>query len=170
MPDVPMTKIHQTQSQHHADIDLLLDHCFGPGRVARTAERLREGNQQIDAYARLYLDGEGQVRGAISYWPIRIGDTPALLLGPLAVHPSLQGKGVGLALMRESLEQIDNERFKAVLLVGDLPYYQRVGFAVAPSAIRMPGPVDQARLLLQVPDGADATALAGMVRPAPDLC
>lgn len=169
MPDVPMTKIHPIQSQHHADIELLLDHCFGPGRFARTAERLREGNQQIEAYARLYLD-DGQVRGAISYWPIRIGDTPALLLGPLAVHPSLQGKGVGLALMRESLKLIDQARFKAVLLVGDLPYYERVGFAVGANAIRMPGPVDRARLLVHVPDAMDAAALAGMVRPAPDLC
>ena len=86
------------------------------------------------------------------------------------MHPSLQGKGVGLALMRESLKLIDQARFKAVLLVGDLPYYERVGFAVGADAIRMPGPVDRARLLVHVPDAMDAAALAGMVRPAPDLC
>jgi len=165
-----MTKLHQTQSQHHADIALLLDHCFGPGRFARTAERLREGNQQIEAYARLYLQEDGQVGGSISYWPIRIGVTPALLLGPLAVHPTLQSKGVGLTLMRETLELIDYQRFKAVLLVGDLPYYQRVGFNVAGPAIHMPGPVDDQRLLVHVPDGQNAAQLAGMVRPAPDLC
>ena len=168
-----MTEIIQTKPQHHAAIEQLLDQCFGPGRVARTAERLRERNRQIDAYARLYVDGEAEVGGSISYWPIRIGDTPALLLGPLAVHPDLQGQGVGIALMRESMAQIDMSRFKAILLVGDLPYYQRVGFAVAPEAVRMPGPVDAARLLVYTGEASpeiNAEALAGAVRPAPDLC
>lgn len=150
----------------------LLDICFGPGRLARTAERLREHNRRIAAYDFAAYEGDRLV-GAISFWPLMIGDDPALLLGPLAVHPDMQGKGLGLALMQEALQHIDAARFSGILLVGDLPYYTRAGFAVAPSGLSMPGPVDPARLLLRPTDSrhaAHCSRLSGLVRPAPELC
>jgi predicted N-acetyltransferase YhbS len=164
-----MTQIISTQAQHQAGIEQLLDQCFGPGRLTRTAERLRETNQQIAAYGFVCLGDQGQVQASISYWPVRIGQQPALLLGPLAVNPELQSKGVGLALMQHSLSVIDGGRFPVVILVGDLPYYQRVGFAIANADIAMPGPVDANRLLVRG-EARLLTQLAGMVRPAPDLC
>lgn len=158
------------------DLDALLDICFGPGRLARTAERLRENNHPIADYSCHATNADG-LMGAISFWPIAIGqaDTEALglLLGPLAVHPDMRGQGLGLALMQEALASIDPTRFAFVLLVGDLPYYERAGFAVAPSAVRLPGPVDPQRLLVRPSDLSQAdicTALGGPVRPAPEMC
>jgi len=161
--------ILSAETHHQTAITDLLDHCFGPGRLARTAERLREGNSAITALSHVAIDDTAGLVGAISFWPIRIGDAPALLLGPLAVHHAMQGKGVGLALMQAGLQAIDEGRFPHVLLVGDLPYYARIGFAVAPVGISMPGPVDTNRLLLRGTSDNPAT-LSGMVRPAPDLC
>lgn len=146
----------------------LLDACFGPGRLARTAERLREGNRPIAGLSHCVTQ-DGRLSAAISFWPLRIGAAPALLLGPLAVHPDMQGQGVGRQLMQHALSALDEARFPVVLLVGDLPYYEKAGFKIAPAAVHMPGPVDPARLLVR---GADTACdrLAGPVRPAPDLC
>lgn len=163
-----------TQAEAATDeLTLLLDTSFGPGRLARTAERLRENNQALAAYAHAARTGAGDLVGTISYWPIAIGDNVGLLLGPLAVHPDLQGQGVGQELMQASLQTIDAQRFAFVLLVGDLPYYEKAGFAIAPDAIAMPGPVDPKRLLLRPTDNRHATlcgTLSGKVRPAPEMC
>lgn len=147
----------------------LLTTAFGPGRFARTAERLREGNQRILSYDRIALDAQGDLRGAISFWPVAIAETPGLLLGPLAVHPDMQGQGVGQKLMQDALAAIDTQRFAFTILVGDLPYYQKAGFAIAPPAVRLPGPVDPQRLLLRG-DAKLCAGLAGTVRRAPELC
>lgn len=174
-----------------AALDALLDLCFGPGRLARTAERLREGNVAVPECHFCAQNTDGSLLGSISFWPVCIGDSPALLLGPLAVHPSHQGLGLGEQLMQKGLAAIDKARFPFVLLVGDLPYYERVGFQVAPRAVRLPGPVDPSRLLVKgmSPDKSEADSpkadsaedcltdcvtdcanLAGLVRPAPELC
>jgi predicted N-acetyltransferase YhbS len=162
----PFSISQQTPAQ--ADLDVLLDICFGPGRLARTAERLRENNQPITAYGHC-ATGDSGLLGAVSFWPIKIGDAAALLLGPLAVHPDMQGRGLGMALMQAALQTIDETRFAIVLLVGDLPYYERAGFTIAPTQIVMPGPVDPQRLLVRGA-GDLCAALAGSVRPAPELC
>lgn len=159
-----------------ADADALthlLNTAFGPGRLARTAERLREGNQRIAAYDRMALNEAGDLLGAISFWPIMAGEAAGLLLGPLAVHPNMQGQGVGQQLMQAALTAIDANRFAFTLLVGDLPYYEKVGFETAPSDLKLPGPVDPKRLLLRpsTPQAATLCAsLSGMVRRAPELC
>lgn len=169
-----MNSFSLTQSCPQADeLNDLLNISLGPGRLARTAERLRETNRQIEVYSHCARDATGVLLATISYWPIGIGAAHGLLLGPLAVHPSMQGQGVGQALMRASLDKIDANRFAFVLLVGDLPYYERAGFGVAPVDVSLPGPVDAARLLLRPTADAHATlcaALSGQVRPAPELC
>lgn len=166
----PFTITHAAPAS--ADLNSLLDLCFGPGRLARTAERLRESNRPIADYSH-HVHDETRLLGAISFWPIAIAETPGLLLGPLAVHPDMQGRGLGLALMQTALEKIDAARFDFILLVGDLPYYQRAGFQVAPSGVRLPGPVDPERLLVR-PSHADkaaiCAALSGAVRPTPEMC
>ncbi len=152
------------------ELALLLDTSFGPGRLARTAERLRENNQAIADHSHCARSADGALVGTISYWPIAIGADIGLLLGPLAVHPDMQGRGVGQALMAASLATINAARFPFTLLVGDLPYYEKAGFAIAPAVVRLPGPVDAARLLLRPNAPEHATlcaALSGKVRPAP---
>jgi predicted N-acetyltransferase YhbS len=83
---------------------------------------------------------------AIRYWPVRIGATPALMLGPVAVHPTRQGEGLGGLLIGETLARARDLGWPAALLVGDEPYYSRFGFALAP-LVRFPPPTNPARIL-----------------------
>ncbi len=134
--------------------------AFGPGRFARSAYRVREG---VPPVAKLSLVGwrDGRVVGGIRFTAIRIGEqNDALLLGPLVVDPAEAGKGFGRALVEEGLARAREEGFALVLLVGDMPYYGRFGFApVRPGQITLPGPVDPARLLaLELVPGALARA------------
>lgn len=142
--------------------------ALGPARLTRAAERLRETNSPMTAFAFVALDAE-ELCGTIGFWPIRIGAQKALLLGPLVVADAWRGKGVGLELMTHSLAQTDAAGWDVVLLVGDLDYYARAGFAVAPKAVRMPAPVEAARLLVRG-EATLCASLSGAVRPAPDLC
>ncbi len=139
-------------------IEDLLDQVFGLSRRAKTSYRLREGEEPVDGLSFVALDGDGSIIGAISFWRLNIGEagTPALLLGPLAVSPALQGKGVGRALMHHGLDLARNMGHGLVILVGDEPYYARVGFARLPEGrLILPGPVDPARFLyLELQPGA----------------
>ena len=164
-----MISLHPTQPSHANDISALLDRAFGPGFRARTAERLREANRPISALSYIARDDQEALIGSISYWPVRLGQAAGLLLGPLAVDATVQGKGVGLQLMQATLDLVDPARFSFVILVGDLDYYARVGFGVAPANVRLPGPVDPARLLIRA-EKAVFEQLSGTLRPAPEMC
>jgi predicted N-acetyltransferase YhbS len=91
------------------------------------------------------------VIGSLRFWPIVVGrKTPALLLGPLVVEPALRGRGVGIGLMLRGLARARAEGHRLVFLVGDEPYYARVGFRyVEPGAFAFCGPVDERRLLVR---------------------
>lgn len=141
-----------------AEIESLLDQCFGLARRTKTTYRLREGEAPLAALCHVARDPSGRLVGANSFWELRIGDAgvPALLLGPLAVAPDLQGMGVGRALMRRGIADARYLGHTLVILVGDEPYYGRVGFRqVLPGQLLLPGPVDPARLLyLELEPGA----------------
>jgi predicted N-acetyltransferase YhbS len=130
-----------------AAIEKLDERAFGPGRFARTAYRLREGvlpDPQLSfvAYVGTLLVGANRMT------PIMCGGKPALLLGPLTVDPPFRSRGIGEALMQKSMEAARAAGHKLVILVGDEPYYKRVGFKRVPMGrLTMPGPVDPARLL-----------------------
>ncbi len=89
------------------------------------------------------------------------------MLGPLAVDPSFEGRGIGSALTRAAIEAAREAGEGLVILVGDAPYYARFGFApVPPGRLTMPGPVDPARLLwLELREGF-AAGLSGAILPA----
>lgn len=138
--------------------------AFGPGRFARTAYRIREGTPTVTPHCRAALVGSRLV-AALRLTPITIGGASgALLLGPVAVDPALKGRGHGRALIARSIEDARTAGFRLVLLVGDMPYYGRFGFkAVPPGQIRLPGPVDPARLLaLELVDGVLAGYRGGV--------
>ena len=164
-----MISLHSTQPSHADDITALLDRSFGPGFRARTAERLREANTPIAELSYIARDDQEALVGSISYWPVRLGQDAGLLLGPLAVDATAQGKGVGLQLMQATLSLVDPARFGFIILVGELDYYARVGFAIAPDNVQLPGPVDPARLLIRAEETVFET-LSGTLRPAPELC
>lgn len=125
----------------------LNERAFGPGRFARTAYRLREIGAPEPALSFVARVGTLLV-GANSMTPILIGQTPALLLGPLIVEPVFRSRGIGEALVMRSIEAARAAGARLSILVGDAPYYARMGFGRAPAGrIQMPGPVDPARLL-----------------------
>lgn len=120
---------------------------FGPGRFAKSAYRLREG---VDAVAELSFVAieDGQLRGSVRFWPVFVGTERILLLGPLAVQSDQRGRGIGIQLMSAGIEAARAASYSAIILVGDEPYYARVGFArVPPGRIQFPGPVDSGRVL-----------------------
>ena len=147
-----------------AEIEALLDACFGLARRTKTTYRLREGDRPVSAH--VAREPSGRLVGANSFWDLRIGEagTPALLLGPLAVAPDLQGKGIGRALMRHGIAEARELGHRLIVLVGDEPYYARVGFRQVPKGrLLLPGPVDPARLLyLELVPGALET-VSGLV-------
>lgn len=143
--------------------EALLDEAFGPGRDAKTSQRLRDGRLPARGLALVAKD-RGQLVGTLRCWRVDAGGRPALLLGPLAVARSHRSHGVGARLMREALWRAAMFGHKAVLLVGDAPYYARFGFdASLTPGLDLPGPVDRERFLaFEIEDGA-LDGAAGMV-------
>ncbi len=125
----------------------LLDVAYGPSQFAKPSERLRKGRLPADGLALVAVEN-GRVVGSVRLWNVMAGaGRPALLLGPLAVHPGARNRGIGSALMRHALTAASSLGHGAVLLVGDAPYYGRFGFAADKTAtLTLPG-ADPARLL-----------------------
>jgi predicted N-acetyltransferase YhbS len=120
---------------------------FGPGRFAKSAYRLREGVAAEAALSFVAVE-RAALRGSVRFWPVKIGKTPALLLGPLAVQSDQRGRGIGIALMTRGMEEAKALGHRFIVLVGDPPYYARVGFTpLKPGRVRFPGPVDPSRVL-----------------------
>lgn len=128
------------------EVEALYDLCFAPGRTALSSYRLREGIARVSELCLLLRDDYGVLKAAIRFWPVRIGARDALLLGPIAVHPTAQGEGLGALLMRDSLTRAQQLGWSRVLLVGDAPYYSRFGFARL-DGVEMPPPTNPDRVL-----------------------
>jgi len=128
------------------EVEALYDLCFAPGREALSSYRLRDGIDPVDGLSLTARDEQEILAGAIRYWPVRVGAAPALLLGPIAVHPVHQGEGLGGLLIRESLALAAARGWARAMLVGDQPYYARFGFEVLPGVV-MPPPTNPARVL-----------------------
>lgn len=129
---------------------------FGPGRFVRTAYRIREGTPDVSPFCRVAMLGQ-RIIAAIRLTDVRVaGNGGALLLGPLAVDPAFANLGYGRRLIAESMEAAKAAGREIVLLVGDIPYYGRLGFVLVPAGqIELPGPVDPQRLLaLELQSGA----------------
>ena len=154
MTDLSLTLSPLTPADMPA-IEKLDERAFGPGRFALSAYRLREGVSPDPDLSFVSHVGTLLV-GANRMTAIVCGGAPALLLGPLTVDPPFRSRGIGEALMGKSLEAARAGGHRLVILVGDEPYYKRVGFKRAPAGrLTMPGPVDPARLLYcELVDGA----------------
>ncbi|SNT75160.1 Predicted N-acetyltransferase YhbS [Paracoccus seriniphilus] len=136
------------------EVEALYDLCFAPGRTALSSYRLREGVEKVADLCLLLREEHGILLAAIRFWPVRIGNHYALLLGPIAVHPTAQGEGLGAILMRDSLARAQKAGWGRVLLVGDAPYYSRFGFSRL-DGIEMPPPTNPDRVLgLELREGS----------------
>jgi len=136
----------QEKSEDLWEVEALYDLCFAPGREALSSYRLRDGVPPVDRLCRVARDPDNILAGAIRYWPIHVGAHDALLLGPVAVHPTRQGEGLGGALMQDSLAIAWELGWPRVLLVGDAPYYSRFGFTRL-DGVEMPPPTNTDRIL-----------------------
>jgi predicted N-acetyltransferase YhbS len=164
MNDLSLAILPETRDDAAA-VERLHERTFGPGRMAKTAYRIREGAEH-----RLDLSFTARVGtllvGSVWLTPILIGETKALLLGPLTVEPPFRSRGIGKKLIDRSLAQARAKGHRLVVLVGDESYYSRCGFKRVPGRrIEMPGPVDLARLLVcELVEGA-AEGVSGVVLP-----
>ena len=145
------------------EVEALYDLSFAPGRSALSSYRLRD---DVDPVAELCLtarDADGVLAGAVRNWPVRIGSARALLLGPIAVHPTRQGEGLAGLLMWRCIDLSKDLGWERMFLVGDAPYYGRFGFERLDSVI-MPPPTNPERLLaLSLVDGA-WNGISGLVQ------
>ncbi len=164
MNDLSLTILPETADDAVA-IDRLHERTFGPGRYARTAYRIREGVEHDLALSFTARIGTLLV-GSVRLSRIRIGETRALLLGPLTVEPPFRDRKIGLTLIERSLAEAKANGHRLVVLVGDEPYYARCGFKkIAKGVVTMPGPVDPQRLLVcELADGA-FTGVRGPIKP-----
>jgi predicted N-acetyltransferase YhbS len=135
-------------AQDYWEVEALYDLCFAPGREALSSYRLRDGVEPVRALCLVLRDDTGALGAAIRFWPVCVGGKRALLLGPVAVHPTRQGEGLGGRLIAESLDRARVLGWARVMLVGDAPYYRRFGFEKLEGVI-MPPPTNPDRVLGQ---------------------
>jgi predicted N-acetyltransferase YhbS len=164
MSDLSLTILPEKPNDADA-IERLHERTFGPGRFVLSAYRLREHVDHLLDLSFTARIGTLLV-GSVRQLPICIGDTPALMLGPLTVEPPFRKRGVGRALLDRALDDAKKAGHRLVLLVGDEPYYSRVGFKAVPKGrATMPGPVDYSRLLVaELVEGA-FDGVSGTIRP-----
>ena len=135
-------------------VEALVLAVFGPGRFAKTAERLRE---RARVAVGLVAREDGRIIGSVRLWAITIGGEPALFLGPIAVSAASRRAGLGADLVQAC---VDHAGDAGILLVGDLPWFGRFGFRPA-ADVSLSGPVDQRRVLWR-----GAGEASGPVAPA----
>ena len=164
MSELALTILPETEGDAEA-IERLHERTFGPGRYARSAYRIREGGGHLLALSFTARIGTLLV-GSVRLTPICIGETKALLLGPLTVEPPFRERGVGTALIDRSLKDAKAAGHRLVVLVGDEPYYGKSGFKRIPKGqVKFPGPVDPARLLVAELVKGAFDGVSGMIRP-----
>jgi predicted N-acetyltransferase YhbS len=144
-------------ASHDAAIEHINEEAFGPGRHTRAAARIREQGPHDLSLSFICTD-DGETIASVRMTPVMAGSLVGHLLGPLAVRPSHKSRGIGRELVRIAIEAAKRRGSEGVVLVGDPPYYGRLGFEkVAYNALAFPGPVDPARVLV-VPLSRDAHA------------
>ncbi len=161
-----MFRILPERPADHQEVEWLYDTAFAPGRTALSSYRLRDGVPPVAELSTIARDEYDALVGAIRYWPVRIGPDgpPALLLGPVAVHPTRQGEGLGALLMQNSLERASGLGWTRVVLVGDEPYYRRFGFSRETArGVEFPPPTNPDRILGRELEEGSMAGVAGKV-------
>jgi len=157
-------EIRQEQAEDWWEVEALYDLCFAPGREALSSYRLRDGVDPVSDLCLVACDEDSTIGAAVRFWPVLVSDAPALLLGPLATHPTRQGEGLAAVLIRECLERARVAGWARVLLIGDAPYYTRFGFEKLPGVV-MPPPTNPERVLgLPLTPGAWDSVIGEVVK------
>ena len=156
--------IHPERPADGEAIEPLLDRTFGDARRQKTVYRLRAGIRPVPELCFVAIDDAGDMLASLRFWPVRVdgqGEPPAdgpqaILLGPLAVEPKQQGRGIGRALVRQGLDTARRMPVELCVVVGEPAYYQPYGFVPAtPQGLILPGPVEPRRFqVLELRPGA----------------
>lgn len=146
-----------------AAIEAVVARAFGPGRFAKASYRVRE-RARFRPDLSFVAEAQGRVVGSVRLWDVGVGGAPALFLGPIAVDAEQRGSGLGGSLVAAVMAAAEAAGERAVLLVGDPPFFAPFGFARA--AVTLPGPVDPARVLARTFGGAEPPAGAVSAPPA----
>ena len=157
------------RKEFHRDVEAreaLLDQCFGDERFQKASERLREGRLPA-ANLSLVASDRGRVVGTARLWNVSAGPSrPSLLLGPVAVDPDYRCQGLGGALINRALDDAKRLGHRAVMLVGDAPYYERFGFtAETTGSLWLPGRYDVNRFLARELAPGALFGARGLVSP-----
>jgi predicted N-acetyltransferase YhbS len=171
-----MVTVREEKIADVAAREVLLDEAYGAARFAKASERLREGRLPAEGLSLVAIE-HGRLVGTVRLWNVTVGaGRSALLLGPLAVHPDFRNRGIGSALIDRVIARARLAGHRAIVLVGDAPYYGRFGFSSGPTgSLWMPGPFERHRLLaIELKPGAldgarGLIGAAGRLLPAPDL-
>ena len=146
-------------------VDGLVDRAFGPGRYTKVSERVREFARFAPELSVVAVS-QGRLMGCARMWRVRVGGQPVTFLGPFAVDQGERNAGFGARMIDRACEAARAAGETHVFLVGDEPYFGRVGFSGAlATGVVMPAPVDQRRVLARDLTGGD-TPLSGSVTPA----
>jgi predicted N-acetyltransferase YhbS len=156
--------LRSERAQDEKRVDGLIERAFGPGRLVKTAERLRERNRPALDLSFVAWVGD-EVVGCVRMWPIRIGETPAVLLGPFAVEDAWRGRGLGSDLIARACEAARDAGHRLVLLVGDAPFFTKLGFEAVPKGqVILPGPVNARRVMWRALSPGAAEGVQGLAR------
>jgi predicted N-acetyltransferase YhbS len=168
-----VTILQPLETHGDAAIDDVLDQAFGADRHGRTAYKIRDGASWLPHFSYAVADASGSLIALLQSWPVALlGEdgtvTPLIMVGPVAVLPSVQGEGLGRMLMDRLVVDADTHADAPLMMIGDPEYYGRFWDfnAEVTSGWRAPGPVETRRLLLrQVAPIAPLPALSGMLGP-----
>ncbi|MGE8687962.1 MAG: GNAT family N-acetyltransferase [Achromobacter sp.] len=116
--------------------DAFKDHPHSQGTEGRIIDSLREAGALTLS---LVAWEDGRMAGHIAFSPVTVSDGSSdwYGLGPVAVRPDRQGRGIGAALLREGLARLRALGAAGCVVLGDPGYYGRFGFARA--ALTYPG-------------------------------
>jgi predicted N-acetyltransferase YhbS len=163
-----VAEIDQQSPAVSAAREALLTNAMGLNWKRKSSQKLRRGRRPSEGLAFVARGADSVLAGTVRLWDVATGDgRPALLLGPLAVDPSMKNAGIGKALMLHAISEAKRLGHKAILLVGDAAYYGRFGFtAEKTGGLSMPGPYERHRFLaLELVPGA-LDGASGTLRPA----
>ena len=159
--------VEESQKDEGA-VENLLNHVFSPSRFHLSSYSLRKGVKKIASLCFVAKMETGDVLGVVRQWPIIVGNDPkniSLLTGPVAVHPIVQGEGIGSALINLSLGSSKQQGWKRAVLIGDYGYYRNFGFyQQLEQKVIFPSPTDPKRVLLLEIEKGSFKGLNGKVR------